>query len=216
MHAPAQPAPKLDPARAWWLRALLVLQSPRPVFAALRDDSDDAARARAEPVAALVGLAGIARVIGTPVARRLANNPDYDALLIAVWAFIGGAIYAIFVYWILGALLHGVTHLLGSRGSYRRARHLLGFAAAPLALALFVYWPVRIGVYGIDLFRTGGDDYGTLDTVFGSFFLAFVAWGGALLAVGIRTVHGWDWGRTLAAVALTAAVPALLVLAGSL
>ena len=196
MHAPAQPAAKLDPARGWWLRALLVLQSPRPVFAALRDDSDEAARARQEPVAALVALAGISRVLATPVARRLANTPDYDALLIAVWAFIGGVIYAIFVYWVLGAILYGVTHALGSLGSYRRARHLVAFAVAPLVLALVVYWPLRIGVYGIDLFRTGGDDFGTGDAVFGWIFVAFVAWAAALLALGVRTVHGWSWPRS--------------------
>src|SRR4051812_22432760 len=43
--------------RAWLLRALLVLQSPRAVFAALRDDSEETARARAEPIIALVWLA---------------------------------------------------------------------------------------------------------------------------------------------------------------
>src|SRR5438105_12067782 len=49
--------------RVWLLRALLVLQSPREVFAALRDDSEDAARARSEPIVALVWLAGIACVL---------------------------------------------------------------------------------------------------------------------------------------------------------
>src|SRR5919202_406643 len=148
MHARAETAPRRDETRAWWLRSLAVLLSPRAVFAALRDDSDDAARARQEPVAAIAGLAGIAGVLVTPVARSLANNADYDALLIGVWAFIGGTIYALGVYWFVGALLHGGGHVLGSQGSYRRARHVLGLAAAPVALSLLVYWPVRIGVYG--------------------------------------------------------------------
>ena len=48
------------PEKAWFLRALLVLQSPRPVFAALRDDSDEAAEARQDAGGAIVWLAGIA------------------------------------------------------------------------------------------------------------------------------------------------------------
>ena len=47
-----------SPERAWLLRALLVLQSPRSVFAAIRDDSDEAAGARSEALLALVWLAG--------------------------------------------------------------------------------------------------------------------------------------------------------------
>ena len=39
--------------RDWWLRTLLVLQSPRSVFAALRDDSREAAGARQEPIIAI-------------------------------------------------------------------------------------------------------------------------------------------------------------------
>ena len=68
-----------SPDREWFLRALLVLQAPRPVFAALRDDSDESAHARQEPVLALIWLAGIAGVLATSVARTLlddsANHP---------------------------------------------------------------------------------------------------------------------------------------------
>lgn len=215
MGVSADSAPA-GPTRAWWLRALAVLQSPQPVFAAIRDDSERAARARQEPVAAVVGLAGIAFVLSTPVARRLANDPNYDAAVIAVWAFIGGLIYGIALYWVLGALLHGGARALGGQGSYRRARHVLGFASAPLALSLLVYWPIRIAVYGEDLFRTGGRDYGRGDTVFGWIFLAVLAWCAVLLAIGVRTVHGWSWGRAGAAVALAAVLPTLLVLASTL
>jgi hypothetical protein len=45
-----------------------VLQSPRPVFAALRDDSDEAAEARQDTAGAIVWLAGIALVLSTTVA----------------------------------------------------------------------------------------------------------------------------------------------------
>ena len=71
--------------RVWLLRALLVLQSPREVFAALRDDSEDAARARSEPIVALVWLAGIACVLATPVAGRVLDDVEFDSLLIAVY-----------------------------------------------------------------------------------------------------------------------------------
>ncbi len=56
----------LNSQRAWWLRTALVLQAPRSVFAALRDESDEAVENRQEPVTALVFLAGIAAVIAAP------------------------------------------------------------------------------------------------------------------------------------------------------
>jgi hypothetical protein len=59
--------PQVDQSeRAWWLRTLAVLQAPTPVFAALRDDSQEAAAARQEPVTAIVLLAGIASVLAAP------------------------------------------------------------------------------------------------------------------------------------------------------
>lgn len=190
-----------------------MLLAPRAVFAALREDSDDAVHARQEPVAAVVVLAGIAGVLSTSVARHLLNDPDYDALVVSVWAFIGGAAYALVLYWILGGCLYAAARGLGSLGSYRRARHLLGFAAVPMALSLLTLWPLRIAVYGSDLFRTGGDDYGRGDAVFGAFNLAFAAWSVFLLVAGVRAVHGWTWGRSLATIALAAIFPALLVAA---
>jgi hypothetical protein len=38
-------------------------------------------------------------------------------------------------------------------------------------------------------------------------------WSAVLLVIGVRSVHGWTWGRSLATVGLAAALPALLVLA---
>src|ERR687886_183090 len=95
-----------DQDRVWLARAALVLLDPRPVFAALRDDSDDAARARQEPVTAIVGLAGIASVLWTPVAGRMLDVRDVDGLVVAVWAFVGGSIYGLFAYFALGAALY--------------------------------------------------------------------------------------------------------------
>ena len=199
--------------RSWWLRALAVLVAPTAVFASLRDESPEATEARQEPVIAIAGLAGIAGVLGTPVARHLLNDSTMSVALIPVWAFIGGVVYSLAVYWIGGGLLSRASRRLGGLGSWGRSRHVLALAAAPLALSLVTLWPVRILVYGQDLFRTGGDDYGRGDAIFGAFFLGFVAWSALLLLIGVRAVHGWTWARTAGAVALAAAFPALLVLA---
>ena len=197
--------------REWLLRALLVLQSPRAVFSALRDDSDAAAQARQEPVLAITWLAGIAGVLATPVAGTLLDDPARDGLVVAVWAFIGGGFYAAVAYWLLGALLYGAARALGGQGSYRRARHLVGFAAAPVALSLLTLWPVRIAVFGGDLFRSGGSDSGIGGSAFGWTALAFAAWAAVLVAIGIRSVHGWTWPRSLAALAFGALGLAALI-----
>ena len=205
------PASALE--RNWWLRAAAVLVAPRAVFVALRDESREAAEARQEPIAAIAGLAGIAGVLGTPVARHLLDDPSFSVSLIPVWAFIGGAVYALALYWLGGGLLFGAARRLGGQGSWRRSRQVLGLAAAPLALSLLTLWPVRIAVYGTDLFRTGGDDFGRGDAVFGALYLAFLAWSVWLLVVGVRAVHGWTWVRTAGTIALAGAFPALLVAA---
>jgi len=74
---------------------------------------------------------------------------------------------------------------------------------------------VRIAIYGRDLFRTGGDDYGRGDAIFGGIFLGFVAWSLILLLIGVRTTHGWTWARAAGAVALAAVFPALIVAAAT-
>jgi hypothetical protein len=198
--------------RGWWLRVPAVLIAPAAVFAALRNDSDEAAQARQEPVTAIVGLAGIAGVLLTSVARRILNDPGTSTIVIPVWAFIGGAVYGLILYWLLGAILYAACRGLGGLGSYRRARHLLAYSLVPLALSLVTLWPVRIILYGTDLFRTGGDDYGRGDAIFGGIAIGFVAWTLVLLLIGVRTVHGWTWPRAGAAIALSAIFPVLLVL----
>lgn len=199
--------------RSWWLRAPAVLVAPRAVFVSLRDDSEEAVEGRQEPLTAIAALAGIAAVLGTPVARQLLNDFSFSVSLIPVWAFFGGVVYAVAVYWLGGGLLYGAARRFGSLGSYRRARHVLTLSAMPLALALFTLWPVRIAVYGQDLFRTGGYDYGTGDRIFGGLLYFAFAWSAILLVVGVRSVHGWSWGRSLATVALAASLPALIVFA---
>jgi hypothetical protein len=208
------PLPAVE--RTWWLRAPAVLVAPRAIFASLRDDTDEAAEARQEPLITLAVLAGIAAVLPSPTFRRMLNDGSVSVSLVPVLAFVAGALYAVTTFWLGGGLLFGAARRLGSEGSWRRARHTLALAATPLALALVVFWPVRIAAYGEDLFRTGGDDYGRGDAIFGGVYLGFVAWSVLLLLIGVRTVHGWTWGRAAAAVALAAAFPALIVAATAL
>jgi hypothetical protein len=208
------PTPALE--RNWWLRTLAVLVAPRAVFASLRDESDEAAEQRQDPLTAIAALAGISVVLVSPSFRRMLNDGSVSLILIPVLAFILGSMYAVVVYWLGGGLVYGATRRLGSEGGWRRARQVLALAVTPLALSLLTFWPLRIAVYGQDLFRTGGDDYGRGDAVFGGVYLGFVAWSVWLLLVGVRTVHGWSWPRAAAAVALAGAFPTLIVLATSL
>jgi hypothetical protein len=201
--------------RDWWLRTFLVLQRPRPVFVALRDESKQSLGDRSEPVLAIVLLAGIAGVLSTATAGRLLEDNDYDGVLVAVWAFLAGGIYGTFGYFALGAVLYAGCKALGSQGTYRRARHVLAFACAPIALSL-VLWPVKLAVFGGDLFRRGGSDSGVAGIVFEVLTFAFVAWAAVLLVVGVRSVHGWTWSRALAACSLALAASAALVVALSI
>jgi hypothetical protein len=198
--------------RNWWLRAPAVLVAPRAVFASLRDESEAAVEERQEPLTALIGLAGIAAVLATPVARSMLNDGS-TWLIVPIWAFLGGSFYALAVYWIGGGLLFGSARRFGGLGSYRRARHLLALSTAPVALSLVTLWPIRIAMYGEWFFRTGGSDYGAGDRVFNLLVAASFAWCGLLLVVGIRAVHGWSWARSLATLGLAAVVPALIIIA---
>src|SRR2546421_2865291 len=111
----------------------------------MRDDSDEPAEARQEPVIALVWLAGIVTVLWSPVASTLLNDPERDGLTVAVWAFFGGGLYGIAGYWLAGVLVHGAAQAAGGEGSYRQARHIVAFAAAPLGLSLLI-WPARLSL----------------------------------------------------------------------
>lgn len=213
MAASVDTARDTAPERSWWLRAPAVLVAPRAVFTSLRDESEGAIEARQEPIIAIAGLAGIAGVLATPVARQLLNDPSFSDSLIPVWAFIGGVFYAIAGYWLGGGLLFGAARRLGGLGSYRRARSVLALSGAPLALSLVTLWPLRIAIYGDVLFRTGGTDWGPGDRTFGGLVYFAFAWCAVLLVIGVRSVHGWSWARSLATVGLAAAVPVLAVLA---
>jgi hypothetical protein len=197
--------------RDWWLRTLLVLQRPRPVFAALRDDSKEAAGDRSEQVLLVVLLAGIAGVLTTGTAAHLNDDGSYSPILIAIWAFFAGSVYGLFGYFLFGAVLHGGVKALGSQGSYRRSRHVLAFALVPVALSL-IAWPVKLALYGGDWFRAGGGDTGGGGLAFDLIQLAFLVWAVVLLVVGVRAVHGWTWARAAAACAIALVAPVALAL----
>ena len=194
--------------REWWIRTLLVLQSPRAVFVALRGDSSEAA----EPVLAIVLLAGIASLLPSRAVAHVMDNHSVDGLLAAIYVFLFGSLYGAFAYWAFGAVLHGGVRVFGSRGTYKRTRHVLAFAAVPLALSL-VLWPVKLALYGEDVFRRGGSDRGGGAEAFTVLELGFAVWALALLVIGVRAVHGWTWPRAGAAIALALAVPAVIALA---
>src|SRR5205809_6386587 len=105
MAAPAQASAAPADERVWLARAVSVLWRPQEVLEGLRDDSDDAARARGEAVLALVLLTGIASVLWTPVAGKILNDVTLDSPDVAVWAFLGGGFYAIALYFPGGMLL---------------------------------------------------------------------------------------------------------------
>jgi Yip1 domain len=199
----AEEAPARE--RDWWLRALAIFQSPRPVFAALRNDSEEEAEARQEPVLALVLLGGLAGVMLAPSTGRLLDESlvDNSLAVVAVVLFFTGTIYGGATYWLGGAALLAGLRGAGSRGSYRRARHMLAFAAAPLVLGLVLVWPVRLAIYGNDVFRTGGSDEGTGSAVFDGILALFAVWAGGLLLYGISVVERWSLARAAVSLALT-------------
>ena len=114
---------------------------------------------------------------------------QWDVLLIAVVVFFGGSIYSIAAYWLGGLVLHAAVSPFRLSRSYRQARHVLAFAAAPLALSLVLLWPVRLAVYGEDVFRAGGSDRGAGNAAFIGVELLFVAWALGLLALGLATIR---------------------------
>ena len=155
---------ELSPSRAWWLRVPGVLLSPRPVFFALREDDEDDVAARAEPLLLVIWMAGIAAVLATPTAADILDQPEYDTMLLAIWAFIAGGLYGFVGYFVVGlALLFGVR-LLGSLGDFRRARQTVGFALVPLAASLLLLLPLRLALYGGDTFRAGARTRGRAKT----------------------------------------------------
>jgi hypothetical protein len=204
-------AGELSPTRAWWLRVPAVLLSPRSVFFALREDDEDDVAARAEPLLLVILLAGMASVLATPTAADILDDPEYDAVLLAIWTFIAGGLYGVVGYFVLGFCTYFGVRLLGSLGTFRRARQTVGFALVPLAASLLLVLPLRLAIYGGDTFRGGGADEGSGEWALLAVQLAFAVWSLGLLVVGVRVTHGWSWPRAVAAVVAAAALLAAML-----
>jgi hypothetical protein len=193
--------------RAWWLRIPTVLQSPTAVFAWFRGESDEQAAARQEPVLALVLLGGVAGILSLEATGRLLDYPTDGSLpletaLVPIIIFIQGALYGTAAYWFGGLVFYLGLRAAGGTGSFRRARHLLAYAAAPLLLSLFLVWPLKLGLYGTEVFRTGGGDEGAGGLVFRGLELGCAAWAAILVVIGVRIVHGWSLPRVLGSLVL--------------
>lgn len=171
--------------RVWLQRAVFVLVRPREVLAEIGDDSEAAARARSEAVLALVWLTGIALVLWTPVAGTILQDVTLDWVDVTVWAFLGGGLYGAVGYFLGGLVVYALARIRGGV-TYRQARHVLAFASAPVALSLFAVWPLRLAVYGEDVFKSGGADHGAGNATFVAVEVMFVAWALALLVLGMR------------------------------
>jgi hypothetical protein len=202
---------ELSPDRAWWLRVPAVLLSPRSVFFALREDDDDDVAARSEPVLLLVWLAGVAAVLASSTAAGILDDPDYDPLLLAVWAFFAGGIYGVVGYFLIGFAVFFGGRAFGSLGDFLRERQIVAFAATPLALSVLLLLPLRLALYGGDTFRAGGADEGAGKTVLLVLQLVFVAWSLGLLVIGVRVVHGWSWLRSAGVLAAGGALLGAIV-----
>src|SRR5262249_2399241 len=136
-------------------------------------------------ILAIILLAGIAGVLATSPAGRLLDDPNNDAVNVAIWAFLGGLLYGTLVYWLGGLLVSAIGAAGRAQASYRQGRHEPGAALGPVALSLLTVWPVRLAVYGEDVFRRGGSDAGAGDKLFEALIVASFAWSFALVALGL-------------------------------
>jgi hypothetical protein len=207
----------LDVERDVWRRTLQIFHRPTAAFGLLGDDTSEAVSALQEPLIALVWLAGIAGVLTSSVAVNPLDQSTVDSVTFAAFAFTAGGAYGLIAYFLAGGALYVGVRGQGSEASYRLARHVLAFSSAPVVLSLLLVWPIRLALYGGDLFHAGGSDGGTPNAVFGGILGAFGIWSLALLALGVRVVYEWSWPRSLGAVALSvvvlglfSAIPAVL------
>lgn len=189
-------------SREWWRRVPLLLRDPVAVFEALRETDDIDLDARAEPITAIVILAGMAGVLLTPAWGGLLDNSSVDGLVVVVITFIGGIFYGAAGYFLLGLAVW-----LGARGAgvdepFRLARQVVAFASLPIALSLCLTVPLILAWVGGDWFRAGGADVGAPRWIITGIALAFVAWAFGLVAIGLRTTLRLPWFGVFTALAL--------------
>jgi hypothetical protein len=198
--------------REWWFRLVRVLTAPASVFVWVRDDSQEAAAARQEPITAIVFLSGISIFLSTRTAGRLFDDIEFDWLLVLVEAVVAGLLVGIQNFWILGGAVFLGSRAADSAASYRQARHVTGLATAPFVLALVFVWPVRLAMFGADAFRSGGSDHGAAEVVFRTIDAGLLVWSATLVYVGVRALNGWTLLRSLAGVSVGAVFLTLVLL----
>ncbi len=198
--------------RARWGRLPRMLFAPAAVLSELEDESREAADARQEPLVAILFLAGIAMFVGLVAIEPPYDryHTDFSTFNLVFESILGGALVALSNFWLGGALVYLGTRGLGALTGYRQARHLAGLVTAPFVLALVVVVPVRLAVYGTDLFRAEGGDAGTGGRIFIAIDALLLAWTLVLLLVGIKVTQRWSWGRAAAALGVAALFAILL------
>jgi len=198
--------------RAWWARMPRMLVAPAEVLAELRDESREAADARQEPLVAVTILAGVAMFVGLVAIEPPFTNTDVDVSTfnLVLESILGGVLVALSNFWFGGALVYLGTRGLGALSGYRLARHLAGLATAPFVLLLVTSLPVRLALYGTDVFRAEGRDAGAGGDVFIAIDALFLVWTLVLLLIGIRETQRWSWGRSAAALSVAVLFAILL------
>ena len=137
------------------------------------------------------------------------DDHDYDGLLVAVWTLAGG-LFGGFgtsssVVRSTGPIPPSVRRVVPARPPRARLRRR---PDCPVTARL----ALELALWGDALFRRGGADAGSGGRLFEAIDLALLLWSACLLLIGVRTVHGWTWGRALAATAAPAALVAALLL----
>lgn len=196
--------------RRWWRLLPRTLTRPTDVFVALRDDDETDVEARSEPILAIVMLAGMAGIVLTPAWGTLLDEQSLDWLVLAVLTFIGGLLYGVAGYFLLGLAVWAGLRGVGRRASAREARQVLAFSCVPLALSLFVTVPAAIVAFGSDYFRSGGADGGVGHVLVVAVGLVFVVWSLGLLALGLRVTYQLAWQGVVGTLGLAAVLVAVL------
>jgi hypothetical protein len=194
--------------RRWWRLLPRLLTRPTEVFVALRDDDEVDVDARAEPILAIVIVAGMAGILLTPVWGTLLDDESLDWVVLAVVTFIGGLFYGTAGYYLLGLVVWLGARGVGVDTRARKARQVVGFAALPFALSIVLTVPAIVLAFGTDWFATGGSDDGAGRAAVVAAGLAFALWSLGLVAVGLRTTFELPWRGVIGALALAAVVVA--------
>ena len=176
------------------------------VFAELRDESREAADARQEPLVAITFLAGIAMFLSlVALEPPFERYRDLSALTMIVESIIGGALVGA-----LQLLARRRARLPRRAGAGCRDRlsagaaHRRAWRPIPFVVLLVVAWPVRLGLYGVDLFRTGGSDSGAGSDVVHRARRARARWTLALVADRDPADAALDVGQGAAALGIVA------------